>query len=431
MSPTFPPAGYVAVPSAVPGIEVYAPAKSDTDSVEGEARRETVEFHCPQCGAGTTYSATHGALACTRCGYKEAPKADTVGQAAQTFEFDVDTLERAARGWGQSRLEIACSGCGAHVTVPEGALTAACPYCASNKVVPRQASQDTMRPRFVVPFTLDAQALEPVVRQWLGSSWMTPRALADSVNPGRLEPVYVPYWTFDARADAQWQAEVGVDETQHRFDGNTKQMQTHTVTHWHNETGQATQHFADLLVVGTDKLGERRLNEIGNFDTAGLVAYDASLLAGTHAQAHDVALEPAWAAARHRMREATRNTCRASIRGDHVANFVMSLDFADERWRNALLPVYVAAYRHEGKTYRVLVNGQTGAIAGQRPVDRKRVRLAITALLAPGAVLALAGLVTLAMGLGAVLMAAGLVLMFFGGVIASGIRDKARSMDDD
>jgi hypothetical protein len=414
------------VPSAEPGIEVYAPTMAEA----AEARAPTVGFRCPQCGAGTSYSVVRGALTCSRCGWLEKPKAHAVGKGAQTFEFDLATLERATRGWGQMRIELGCDGCGAHITVPPGDLTSTCPFCASNRVVQREAPQDALRPRFLVPFTVDAKALEPIVRRWLGSSWMTPKTLAGSAELGAFKAMYIPYWTFDARAAAHWSADVGHDETERVVDPATNQWHERTTTRWEHQAGQLDQTFDDLLVPGTDKLGTTRLDEIGRFDTSALVAYDASFLAGMHAQAYDVALEPAWAQARHRMREAARAACRAQIRGDRVANFVLSLDFADESWRYVLLPLYVAAYRHEGRAYRVLVNGQTGAIGGPRPVNRRRVRQAIGALLAPGAVVSLVGLIGLSTGVGAVALALGFFLLFVGGVIAAGIRDKARAMGD-
>ena len=41
--------------------------------------------------------------------------------------------------------------------------------------------------------------------------------------------------------------------------------------------------------------------------------------------------------------------------------------FEDRRGKPVLLPVYVASYRYAGKTYRVLVNGETGRVEGQAP----------------------------------------------------------------
>jgi len=38
-----------------------------------------------------------------------------------------------------------------------------------------------------------------------------------------------------------------------------------------------------------------------------------------------------------------------------------------ESFKLILLPVWVARYRHQGKTYRVLINGQTGRVRAEAP----------------------------------------------------------------
>jgi hypothetical protein len=38
-----------------------------------------------------------------------------------------------------------------------------------------------------------------------------------------------------------------------------------------------------------------------------------------------------------------------------------------------LLPVWMSAYRFRNKTYRFLVNGQTGEVAGESPLSWQRV----------------------------------------------------------
>jgi hypothetical protein len=109
----------------------------------------------------------------------------------------------------------------------------------------------------------------------------------------------------------------------------------------------------------------------------------------------------------------------------------MDLDFSEESWRYILLPVYVAAYRYQDKPYQVMVNGQTGTIAGQRPVDWTRVGLVAAALAAPGLLLCLLGLLTLLFGgLGVAIGGFGLFLLIVGLVIDAIIIMKAMSLDD-
>jgi hypothetical protein len=121
------------------------------------------------------------------------------------------------------------------------------------------------------------------------------------------------------------------------------------------------------------------------------------------------------------MSESTRQACRGQIRSSHVRNFSMLADFDDETWRYILLPVYAAAYRFDDQTYQVLVNGQTGVVAGQKPIEWWKVWLVIVGLLTPGVLLALVGLVLLLvggigifpLGLGGILFVVGLVISIY------------------
>ena len=169
------------------------PAPSD----EGEYR-ETVYFACPQCGATTAYSASDGGLTCTHCGYYEPPEKEVVGKAAERFEFTVETMERAAHGWGEARKELQCQGCGAYTSIPVDSLTHTCAFCGSNKVIQRQAPQDVLRPRFLIPFKIETDACHTIAREWLGSSWMTPGSLKRLAQVAHFTGIYLPFWTFGA-----------------------------------------------------------------------------------------------------------------------------------------------------------------------------------------------------------------------------------------
>jgi hypothetical protein len=114
-----------------------------------------------------------------------------------------------------------------------------------------------------------------------------------------------------------------------------------------------------------------------------------------------------------------------------VRNFSMSLDFAEESWRYVLLPIYLTTYQFERKNYQVMINGQTGSIAGSRPVDWAKLWLVIASLLAPGLILGLIGLVTTPFaGIGLAIGGVGFILLIIGVVISFIIWRKAEALDD-
>jgi Zn finger protein HypA/HybF involved in hydrogenase expression len=426
MTEIFPPSNFIPAQSAVEGIEVYLPAPQ-----EEEEQREVVEFNCPQCQAVTAFSAADGGLTCTHCGYYEPPQKAIVGKGATEFEFTLETLERAAsgRGWGEARKELQCQGCGAYTSVPPEALTHTCPFCGSNQVIQRAAAQDVLRPRFLIPFKIEAEACHPLSREWLGSSWLTPGALRRLAHVADFTSIYLPFWTFDGITKADWRAEVGHQESEHYYsDGEWK---TRTKIVWKWESGQVQLGHDDLLVEGTTRLSALLLGRIKSYNLHQLAPYEPQYLAGHQAQAFDIPLEAAWETARHDMRERTRQACHDQASSSRIRNFSMNLDFSEESWRYILLPVYLANYTYQQKSYQVIINGQTGAVTGQRPVDWARLWLAVAALLAPGLLLGAIGLITLILGgLGLFIGIVGFILLIIGLIISFNLVRTAQGMDD-
>jgi hypothetical protein len=133
------------------------------------------------------------------------------------------------------------------------------------------------------------------------------------------------------------------------------------------------------------------------------------------AKSYDIPLDDAWSSARGQMREMSKDACRSAIHSNHVRNFSMNADFSDETWRFILLPVYIAAYRFGEKGYQVMVNGQSGKVAGQKPVAWRKVLAVILLALLPGLI---AGLVGMLQGSsGGTALALG-IFLFLAGIIA-------------
>ena len=58
-------------------------------------------------------------------------------------------------------------------------------------------------------------------------------------------------------------------------------------------------------------------------------------------------------------------------------------DFTGESYRLALLPMWLSTYSYAGRQFQVLINGQTGKVAGHKPMDRIKIAsVAAAALLA-------------------------------------------------
>ena len=404
--PQFPPPGFVSSASLVAGIEVFA--LQDT----AQQYPEVMDFKCPKCGATIAYSVELGQLGCDHCGYSEAVRHQQIGRKAEGFEFRLDTIQRVEQGWGENRKDLACQRCGGVVSLPGDTLAYTCPFCGSNKVLFREPMEDVLRPRYLIPFQITPPACRDLTRRWLGSSWVTPGQLREQAVKA-FHPLYIPYWIFSAKVNATWKAEVAHEKTVvHYVNGERKEIRQ---VEWRHEAGKVQMPFGDLLVPGTTHLNMVTLSRVDGYDISGLVLYEPRYLAGMQAQAYDLPLDQAWDAGRQVMRERVRKSCLDKASSGHVRNFTAALDFSEESWRYALVPIYTSLYQFGGQHYQVLINGQNGRIAGPRPVDWEKVWLVILALLAPGLLTGAYGLIFSAgqiTGLGLFLLVTGLVISF-------------------
>ncbi|MFN2303805.1 MAG: hypothetical protein ACK2TV_08750 [Anaerolineales bacterium] len=421
-----PPEGYIQVDSQVAGVMVYAPQPKTAQADQVKS------FSCPNCGATTAYDVSAGGIACEYCGFSAPVRSMHVGKTADEFEFTLETVSQAERGWGIMRQILHCESCGAVLSLPAGVLSTTCPFCASNQVNLSTSRVETLRPRFIIPFKIAPEQTRDLAAEWLGKGWFHPDELNASAIIRRISGIYLPFWTFDTQVYAQWRAQVGYERTERHYNTHEKHWETRTRIVWRWEDGRVQLSIDDLLVSGSapGHINQHILQRIYPFQMQALMAYEPSYLAGWQAQAYETSLTDAWESGKARIRENARQACFQDIPTPHVRNFSMSADFEDESWRYILLPVYLASYKYEDQIYQLMINGQTGSVAGQKPVAWWKIWLAIGAMLVPGVILGLIGLpLMLIGGAGVIPIALGIILFIVGIILSILLYNKARNSE--
>ncbi len=81
------------------------------------------------------------------------------------------------------------------------------------------------------------------------------------------------------------------------------------------------------------------------------------------------------------MRDEIRTACAREVPGDTHRNLQVQTTFSALAYKNALLPIWIAAYEYAGRPYRYIVNGVTAKASGTAPWSWIKVTLAILAAL--------------------------------------------------
>lgn len=333
-----------------------------------------MQFTCTSCGAAQTYEVASGHLVCNACGAAQETGAQVVGKFAQ--EHSVETFLALAKTMPSSTTRaVQCSSCGAHVDFAPSQLGMPCPFCGTPVTAEMARDQVTLQPEWVLPFQIQGSQGRTLVRNWISSRWFAPSSFKkQSQLDSGMQGVYTPFFTIDAHADTVYTGARGRRYTTTVGSGKNRRTVTHVS--WTATEGRVQNQFDDVLVPASHSLPKDLMGKLHPWNLEKLCAYDAKLLAGFRSELPQIGLEEAMQEAYSLMSPVIDTTIRRDIGGDEQRIHSKLTTYSDERFRLALLPLWALSYRYQNKVYRCLVNGQTGAIQGERPWSWVKILLA-------------------------------------------------------
>ncbi len=93
-----------------------------------------------------------------------------------------------------------------------------------------------------------------------------------------------------------------------------------------------------------------------------------------------IGIEDGFGKAQPVMEGVLRGVIRRDIGGDEQRILSMSTHYSKITFKHLLLPVWLAAYKFQDKSYRIIVNGRTGKVTGERPWSWVKIGLAVFAV---------------------------------------------------
>ena len=212
--------------------------------------------------------------------------------------------------------------------------------------------------------------------------------------------VYIPFWTYDADTFSEYQGSRGDHYyeteyvTEEDDNGNSRQVQRQVQkTRWYPAAGRVSNQFDDILITATKALNRDRLQELQPWDLDKIKPYEPEFLSGFEAQRYQLPLQEGFEMAKQEMQREIEGSIRRSIGGDEQSIDNIASRYMNITFKHVLLPIWVGAYRFEGKLFQVVVNARTGGVKGERPYSVVKI-----VLLVLGVILLLILLATLGSG---------------------------------
>ena len=326
-------------------------------------------FPCAQCGASLRFEPGQARLSCQYCGHEQPiPQIDDATRV--TALQSLDYHEAVANALPPAEMEetrvIHCDTCGADVQFDAAVHSAECPFCAS-PVVTDTGTNRHIKPQAILPFRLTEAEAHQKMAKWLKGLWFAPSGLAKYArSTGKLSGLYLPYWAFDVATSSRYTGQRG-DHYTVTVQGADGKSHTETRTRWRAASGHVSRQFLDLLILASRTLPQSNTQRLEPWTLADLQLYSPDYLSGFRAEGYTVELPEGFDLAKIRMEDQIRQDVRRDIGGDEQRIDMLSTAYGDERFKHLLLPIWMAAYRYRGKSFRFIVNGQTGRVQGERP----------------------------------------------------------------
>jgi LSD1 subclass zinc finger protein len=328
---------------------------------------------CTGCGAKLEFAPGTSSLKCPYCGAQNSIAEASTAQKAQALErldFLAYLKDKAGNEPQLERQTVKCQGCGAAVQLPPNVTAERCPFCAGPLVAANAYAHRTIQPRAVAPFVVKESAARQSFKQWLSGLWFAPNALKQAAHAeSGIKGVYLPYWTYDANSQSPYTGERGqvyFEEERYTEDGREKVRQVERVR-WYPVSGEVKVQFTDVLVAASGSVPANFVNGLAPWRLDLLTPYNDDFVTGFTVEAYQTGLEPGFGIAQRQMEIGIREAICRDIGGDRQRIVSMAPQYFDIAFKHVLMPIWLSSYRYADKTYRFVVNGQTGSVQGERP----------------------------------------------------------------
>ena len=330
------------------------------------------EYKCPSCGGAIEFDSHSQKMKCPYC--------DT--------EFDLETLKKydeqlsreaeqkddisdwqtdPGKQWQEGETDgmnvYTCKSCGGEIVSDENTGATSCPFCG-NPVILTERFRGALRPDMVIPFKLDKKAAKEAYYKHIKGRPLLPKVFRRENHIDEIKGIYVPFWLFDAdvAADARYKATKVRTWSDSDYD--------YTETSYYSVDRSGNMSFVSVPVDGSSRMPDDLMESIEPYKVADAVEFQTAYLSGYLADKYDVDAQQSTDRARERMKESAQDVLRDTVKGYASVipeNTNVRISGGDAKY--ALYPVWILNTTWRGKKYIFAMNGQTGRMTGDLPVD--------------------------------------------------------------
>ena len=322
-------------------------------------------YQCQNCGGELHFDIPSQQLKCDFC------------QSLVDPAFFHDTLEGAQETTDFEVIKFICNQCGAEIISQDNTAAAFCSFCGASTLLKSRLSREK-KPDAIIPFKKTKKDCVTAYRKLMKHAIFAPKELKDAKCIDGFRGIYMPYWVYDVThtggfslAGETYSRSGSYDITKHYHLTGEIDAEYLGITH------DASKEFSDDI---SESLAPYNVREMQNFNASYLSGFYADI-SNVNSRVYDQDVIDLTNNISYEYVKADKSFSKYTIKKPHhsIAPFNTSMP----QPHYALFPVWFMSYRKNDRITYVSINGQTGQISVDIPVDIKKYTLGSLLLAIP------------------------------------------------
>lgn len=309
-------------------------------------------YECPNCGGNLRYDISSKMMACASCDSKFDPyEVSDKNGAQEQEEFEVTVFR--------------CPQCGGEIYSTDNTAAGFCTFCGSSAVLESRLRKEH-RPKYIIPFRQTKEQCKKSYMKMMGKAVFAPKELKSEKHINEFRGIYMPYWIYDV---AQGGGDVQLTGTTEKRRGD------YIITSYYNLNLDLNAEYDGIAYDASSSFSDTISSNLAPFDTKEMKEFTPAYLSGFYADTSDVDTSLYAEDAENFALEETEKFIEGypNLRKYSIEEKGKAL-----RWKlhstvgqvdGAMFPVWFMAYKNKGRVAYAAVNGQTGKVVADLPVD--------------------------------------------------------------
>ena len=323
-------------------------------------------FVCPNCGANIKFDPGKQLLHCDYCESDFAPDAAIQKDDAEENTYtESQASDKSEKGYEEYTTTIyTCKECGGEILANDNTVATFCSYCGASTVLASRVGKQRA-PEYIIPFKVTKDQSAELYKKALNKALFAPKYMKEDTTIEKLRGIYMPYWIYDFKENRAATLRGQKDTRRGDYIYHTHyNINTNVQAEYNGLSSDASSQFSDSLS-----------EAIAPFDFKEAVPFNTSYMSGFYADAEDT--DPKI------YEDQSRNIVTQEIfnqiaKDPAVRNITLKKEslpnLTPERTETKFgyFPVWFMSVRHKDRISYAVVNGQTGEVATDIPIDYKK-----------------------------------------------------------